>query len=71
MSAGASWYYLEADHPTRPERVGSTPKLVDRTYRDAAVHGEYEWDYAFISAFTTDELGDVVRSGEEVGHDPR
>ena len=54
------WYYLEADHPIRPGTVSSTPKLVDKTYRDAAVHGEYEWDYAFIAAFTADELGDVL-----------
>ncbi len=56
------WYYLEADHPTRPGTVSSTPKLVDRKYRDAAVHGNYEWGYAFTSAFTVAELGDVLVS---------
>ncbi len=50
------WYYLEAEGVQR----GSTPTLVDRQYRDEAVVGKYEWDYAFISAITVAELGEML-----------
>ncbi len=50
------WYVLEA------AGYSSTPKLVDKQYRDAAVNGAYEWDYAFIPAYTMTELEELLLS---------
>jgi hypothetical protein len=61
------WYYLEAEHPTKPgERVSSKPKLVDKHYRDEAVNGAYEREDAFLSAYTVPELGEMLVETRDV-----